>query len=467
MTRFDLRHYGLDLILESSTNLNSLYTNAIYRAKAESGVGGNVQRITLNGAQYNVVKQLGSGTYGTTYKVVSNKDGQEYAIKQISGVETPYDINNMLKESIIQILLAHVSYAEETGPYVPHLYEIGYDIFNKMAYIRSELMTNTFWNIVGSSSPKENDLIVPDALTQVAKILDFFNKTLQFNHRDMKGDNVMYVLTPEGNPKYRLIDFGFSCITWNGLKINGGGYFAQDHKCYVQHRDLSQLMYYICKYVPISKKLQTELRSLLVANVEHKECMMLEKCAHIKEWTNVYNFLDSNNVNVPKGIPSAVIDTMGRFVKPAAYSDNKVEEPKKICPQGKVLNPKTGRCIKDKGDTHTAPGECPPGKIMNPATKRCVNVDGVLGKRLLAKQGLPKELAKSVEELLKPAYELGSPKPQPKPQDANPFGSPKPQPKPQDANPLGSPKQGRFQATRKFFRKLLGKKSKRQQTRKA
>ena len=39
--------------------------------------------------------------------------------------------------------------------------------------------------------------------------------------------------------------------------------------------------------------------------------------------------------------------------------------PTKECPPGKVLNPKTNRCIKEKP-------ECPPGKVLNPKTKRCI-----------------------------------------------------------------------------------------------
>ena len=72
-------------------------------------------------------------------------------------------------------------------------------------------------------------------------------------------------------------------------------------------------------------------------------------------------------------------------------------KPEKVCPPGKIVNPKTGRCInKPKEKTHKKPGrprknvdkpgsqepeepkekpkkECPPGKILNPKTGRCIN----------------------------------------------------------------------------------------------
>jgi len=76
------------------------------------------------------------------------------------------------------------------------------------------------------------------------------------------------------------------------------------------------------------------------------------------------------------------------------------DKPEKECPPGKILNPKTGRCInKPKEKTHKKRGrpkkvdkfdmtegseepklttdkpkkECPPGKIVNPKTGRCIN----------------------------------------------------------------------------------------------
>jgi hypothetical protein len=55
--------------------------------------------------------------------------------------------------------------------------------------------------------------------------------------------------------------------------------------------------------------------------------------------------------------------------------DNDVDaKPPKNCPEGKVLNPKTGRCIKDKTGAAAAksPKKCPEGKVLNPKTGRCI-----------------------------------------------------------------------------------------------
>lgn len=45
---------------------------------------------------------------------------------------------------------------------------------------------------------------------------------------------------------------------------------------------------------------------------------------------------------------------------------------KKICPRGKVLNEKTGRCIKDNLEIKILKKTCPEGKILSKTTRRCV-----------------------------------------------------------------------------------------------
>ena len=46
------------------------------------------------------------------------------------------------------------------------------------------------------------------------------------------------------------------------------------------------------------------------------------------------------------------------------------QKPEKVCPPGKVINPKTGRCI--NAIRQKPEKVCPPGKVINPATGRCV-----------------------------------------------------------------------------------------------
>ena len=53
-----------------------------------------------------------------------------------------------------------------------------------------------------------------------------------------------------------------------------------------------------------------------------------------------------------------------------------IKTKKKPCPSGKVVNPKTGRCIKMKlrSGTIKKDRQCPPGKVVNPKTGRCIKM---------------------------------------------------------------------------------------------
>jgi hypothetical protein len=85
------------------------------------------------------------------------------------------------------------------------------------------------------------------------------------------------------------------------------------------------------------------------------------------------------------------------------------------CPKGKILNPKTGRCVnkdgkigqeilKNKKDGKPKK-ECKSYQILNPKTGRCVNKDGKLGQEILKnkkddkvkKDGKPKKECKSYQ----------------------------------------------------------------------
>ena len=60
--------------------------------------------------------------------------------------------------------------------------------------------------------------------------------------------------------------------------------------------------------------------------------------------------------------------------KPNIKKKSKPSQKTKICPPGKVLNPKTNRCIKIKVVKVVKKVDkkiCPPGKVLNPKTKRC------------------------------------------------------------------------------------------------
>jgi uncharacterized protein YeaC (DUF1315 family) len=81
--------------------------------------------------------------------------------------------------------------------------------------------------------------------------------------------------------------------------------------------------------------------------------------------------------------------------------NKKVNSPKR-CPNGKILNPSSGRCVNVSGKIgreilgkspmmRKSPKRCPNGKILNPSSGRCVNVSGKIGREILGKSPLSRK----------------------------------------------------------------------------
>lgn len=335
---FDLRPFGLNLTLNPSTKFTGLTLNLLTRkADMKKTLFGSPTAIVLGGVSYKVVSVAGAGSYGTVYKVKDSK-GHTYAIKQLTdALHESRDVQVFLKECIIQILLAEESKDQPNGPFVPTLHELAYDEESHHAYIRSEWMRNSLEHLVEANNRTQNNKVVPDAVIQIMRLLEFFGTRLQFNHRDLKGDNIMYV--KDGNKRvFKLIDFGMSCVTWNGLTIHGGTYFKESKPCFRQHRDASQFMYYL--FVKFQDRLSNELKDALaqtiIANVGNHTCDMAQDCPAngLTSWRTSYNFLNRANVTVPKGTPNEIEYAMSRFLKRA------------VCTTRSTWNEVAKRCVR-------------------------------------------------------------------------------------------------------------------------
>jgi len=406
LTELDLEPFGIPGVLRSGFDFEAIDPFDLNHGKRNLNFSGNTRSFRMNGVTYTAIESLGEGTYGTSYRCVA-PDGSEYAIKYIKEkLAEKKEFVSFLKECVIQILVAEVSKSQPTGPYAPIVYEVAFDPVTNEGFIRSERMRNKMDYLVTALSPAENDAMIADALQQLATALKFLFKELKFNHRDMKGDNIMYVRSPDDAARWwRFIDFGMSCVTFDGVQISGSVWFDADHSCFKKDRDLSQLMFAMYQFYGdfISEKLKARLRKILIANIksgkEHK-CAMYKFCPadELKKWDNIYDFVDRANVEIPTGEPEFVYANMKRFSKDEAFVP-----PAPTCPAGKVVNPETGRCVSADGPIGRklllpAPAAavraagpvgkpCPADKILNPATRRCVKRDGKVGKGIVAAHG--------------------------------------------------------------------------------
>lgn len=311
--KMDLTPYGINCVLTKDTHLEDLGVEALIRKGSSNAFLGTPTFFILEDVRYTVKKALGEGSYGVTYHVVDEED-RPFALKVLlDAIKTPKDAQLLIKECVIQILMADASKDEAKGPYVPRVYEVAYNATTKQGFLRSELMRGNLDSLLVDRVPKDISKILPDAIVQITKMLEFFGKTLQFSHRDLKGDNIMYIKNERGHRVFKLIDFGMSCLTWNGLTIRGGDYFSDTSTCFKPSRDIMQFLYSLTLNPDaLEPAFLSEIQDILVATIAAHDCKMGDTCAKngLTNWRSSYNFLNRDNLSFPKGAPKNVRHTM-------------------------------------------------------------------------------------------------------------------------------------------------------------
>ena len=151
-------------------------------------------------------------------------------------------------------------------------------------------------------------------------------------------------------------------------------------------------------------------RKLLFSYWQNNETIQSEKCfdefeKFFKKMKNDYGrdvniIVLKNNKRLSDEVKMEICHEVNQkysyMIKKYNISQKDIK-PEKVCPPGKIVNPKTGRCINkpkektqkrrgrpkkfDKPEEQEEPNpptekpkkECPPGKIVNPKTGRCIN----------------------------------------------------------------------------------------------
>jgi len=133
-------------------------------------------------------------------------------------------------------------------------------------------------------------------------------------------------------------------------------------------------------------------------------------------------YINKNSVNEPDAKKDKKECPEGKVLNPLTNRCIKIKSINKLpkvslskidkkCPEGKVLNPKTGRCIKkenlikmnakndknDKNDKNAKVAkECPEGKVLNPKTGRCIKKENLI--KMNAKNDKNNKVAKECPE---------------------------------------------------------------------
>ena len=314
-------------------------------------VWGQSSVISPTGKVWNIGREIASGTYG---KVCETNDGKIMKIQHTKN----YKLDRVLPEIQIQQKLSEL----EPGT-CPIIYEYGivYHTHPKVYVITiMERYDGTVDKLFRTNHSKE---IFVNWLDQIATILHRLEK-YEFNHRDLKTDNMMYRVI-NGKYQFVLIDFGFSCATFGNKKLAAAMYYEPEEVCFRKSRDLSQMLYEFYHYR--SKTFPPEVRkfveqSLTFKTPAGKPCRMFNgKCSpyKIKEWLDTYEFTNRAEIENPNATPVGILEALTLFktsppgvnlkTKKSTTRRNPPVKPVKVCPEGTILNPPTGRCVKIDG----------------------------------------------------------------------------------------------------------------------
>lgn len=295
--------------------------------------------------------ELGSGTFGTVYNV----DGEPGQILKALYLR-PSKVNALIQEVMIQTKLS-----EKLPGSCPEIKDFAkVKKYPDEYYITMEKCEGTAQSWLLNNS--KTDEVVLDFLEQVATILKNANERFEFNHRDLKSDNIMYksVAKKENGKfkmkkKYLLIDFGHSCATFDGVKYEGTSFFEPGIKCFRENRDLALLLYELVIYHNLSRDLKRFLQIVLTFDVKGKRCEMTATCPpdFNGDWKGAYEFLNMDGVTNYNTTPKGLIEAIAKYREGGLQA----------C-RGGVIDPLKGQCV----PSPKAPA-APAGKPESPGEK--------------------------------------------------------------------------------------------------
>jgi len=329
MSGFDLTNFGLYWTLDPERKIviPEDFSTKIGKIKYNPESNSYIF-FDKNGAESMRIKRnnyKSSGSYGKVYSCVPIKNIKTI-MKEIQCTQKA-KLENIIKEAIIQIIISDETASmdlqdeELMGPFVPYIYGVGYDPDENKCYILSERMENTLLNLVQeipnihTLSFREKDTLIISLLKKIMVMLAVLQGILNFNHRDLKLDNIMYKKTPSCPMSPILIDFGFSCITYKGLVINANDKFRRN---FTESRDATQLLYNFAKYnkESMSENLYNACKAILTWNRRGTVCSLLDNQCGVQRWRNTYDFMNTLSGENPNGSPiviNKVLDALKEF----------------------------------------------------------------------------------------------------------------------------------------------------------
>jgi alpha-tubulin suppressor-like RCC1 family protein len=324
----DLRPFGINLNID-----NVIYNDYNPDMSLVKPLRETADAWITSSGTYKKGRFLGKGTYGTAY--IATKDGVTMAVKSINLFRDdsskrfrPDILEGNIQEVAVQLIIQEENKRLNPGFRVcGEIYEIAVDPIKKQFYIFQEKLDLPFDDYVEKMRP--SNIMFADLMIQMAEKLNWMYDNLEYNHRDFKDDNAMVKFTgsKESSPEFLLIDFGFSCLTYRGVRIKvKTGYFGETEKCFLETRDITFMLFTVYKHAMRKRSLSPEmlktLRSMLIFKVKGKTCNVadqncpFERNISEEQWQHdLYDILNIDYVYNPNATTDKLIEKMAPYLE--------------------------------------------------------------------------------------------------------------------------------------------------------
>jgi len=304
----DFKQYGINFTLEDGMTRipESLSDNLCMAVKKNNHI--TFTKPDGNKVDLDLLLPLGAGSYGEVWTTKNTIDSKTPLIVKIIDtrlLESPnkfidyqYDfIQECLTQIIIYEATKDLDFPEINlkGPFAPKVFLIGRDANKLNFYIVCEKLDNDIAKIMGSKIKVEpTGKLIRTTMLHISKILMVLLEKLNFNHRDLKPDNIMYKQVND-EIQVRLIDFGFSCLTYKSLVLSPRSpiVYASRFHCNSKIRDMHFYIYYLLNYSYYTK-VNCPIKRLLSAIIANDSPSNLK----MPDVYNIYNVENSESSNL-------------------------------------------------------------------------------------------------------------------------------------------------------------------------
>ena len=329
-----------------------------------------------------------------SYLNIENKNSFPYDPKKVKGGFHPeFYIGKLYKLLNVDYKIFDFSTKDNTiaYSYLNEEYNImSYTIYNKMiavSYNNYELRNLLY----KSHKYVENNYAPPILIINVVDNVrsDIYNNVLQGNKLD-EGYMKDQLISMQEQIFYNGAEYNLDSViltNWNINKYNGhaiAGITCKKNK-YIYNGWTRTSMDPVMAQKIITRKIPCELMKYDWKIIKNNDfCLNTAKCIpdvlrkKLKTKDICFNFSKGRKLLIyvrKDAKPDTSSEKDANVIKSPIKQPTK--SPKK-CPEGKVLNPKTGRCILIKNANKQgvkptkSPKKCPEGKVLNPKTGRCI-----------------------------------------------------------------------------------------------